>query len=139
MKSKSLIELREIFITNIELNVSTPYMPDDDNNFTIEIESTWSLSDDKKLYLSFPTYTFEATNQKTDEKCLTVNIMYFCAVDKDGETLVEIGDAVIAELRQSVETIVLHHFFKDLNDLLSRTGYPPIHFSSISAALEKSN
>jgi len=139
MKPEPRIELREITITNIELNVSTPYMPDEDNAFTIEMESPWSISDDKKLYLSFPTYTFEATNQKTDEKCLTVNIMYFCVVDKDGEILVEIDDAVIAKLRQSVETIVLHHFVKDMNDLLSRAGYPPIHFSSISAALEKSN
>ena len=45
--------------------------------------------------------------------------------------------SVIAELRQSVETIVLHNLFKDLNDLLSRVGYPPIHFSIISAALEE--
>ncbi len=138
MKSESRIELREIFITNIELSVNTPYIPDEDNDFTIEMESTWSISDDKKMYLSFPEYTFEATNKKTDEKCLTVNIMYFCAAGKDGEILVEIDDAVIDELRQSAETIVLHHFVRDLNDLLARAGYPLIHFSSLSEALEES-
>ncbi|MBW8003636.1 MAG: hypothetical protein FVQ80_16760 [Planctomycetes bacterium] len=138
MKSESRIELRKIFITDINLEVHTPYTPEEDNTFTIELESTWSLSDNKKTYISFPMYTFEATSKKTDEKCLTASIMYFCVVDRSGETLAEINDAVIAELRQSSETIVLHHFVKDLNDLLARAGYPLIHFSSLSAALEGS-
>ena len=139
MKPESRIELREVIITDINLDVSTPYISEEDLSFTIDLESTWSLSEDKKMYISFPAYTFEATSQKTDEKHLTVNITYFCAADRDHETSVEIDDAVIAELRQSTEAIVLHHFVKDLNDLLARVGYPPIHFSSISATLKESD
>ena len=52
MKSESRIELRKIFITDINLEVHTPYTPEEDNTFTIELESTWSLSDNKKTYIS---------------------------------------------------------------------------------------
>ena len=139
MKSEPRIELIEITIANIELNVSTPYEPDEDNSFTIEFESTWSLSENKKMYSSFPTYTFEATNKKTDQMCLMVNITYFCAVDRNGKTLVEVSDVVTNELRQYTETILVHNFVKDLNDLLTRAGYPRIHFWNILEALKESN
>ena len=136
MKSESRIELRQIIITDINLDVSIPYKSDEDLSFAIDLESTWSLSEDNKMYISFPAYAFEATGQKADGKNITINIKYFCVADRGPETLVEIDEEILTELRQSVETIVLHHFVRDLNDLLARTGYPPIHFSSISMVLE---
>jgi hypothetical protein len=137
MNSEYKIQLIEVVITDINLDVSAPYDSDEEYGFAIEMEGTWSLSEDKKMYILFPSYSFEVTCRSTEEKCIKANITYFCAADSDDKTLTEINNTVIAELHQSSEVIVLHHFVKDLNDLLARTGYPPIHFSNISAALEE--
>ncbi len=137
MSASDAVELRAVLITDIVLDVRCPSVSDEDKRFGIDVESTWSLSSDGKMYVSLPAYTFEVAREKTDEKLLTASISYFCAAAPVREVPEGVDDEVAAELHQCTDSVINHHFVKDLNDLLLRAGYPPIHFSRVTEALEE--
>ena len=130
------MQLREVLLTSIVLDVQVPHFDEHEYSFAIEFESTWVASEDSGMYISFPEYSFQATDKEGDAESLRAEITYFCTAASMQPTSGDISDEVRAQLRAHAEPVLLHYFVRDLNDLLTRSGYPPIHFSGISAVLK---
>lgn len=136
MKSPSY-KLREVVLTDVKLDVRGPHLPEHEYSFAIELATSWTLTEDHSLYVSFPGYSFVATDDKSKEKTVTLEIRYFCAAGRGQQRLPDVNDEIAARLKLCAEPVLLHYFVRDLNDLLVRSGYPAIHFSGISAALKE--
>jgi hypothetical protein len=136
MKSPAY-QLRDVVLTDVNLDVRGPHLSKRDYSFAIELQTSWSLTGDRTLYVSFPDYSFVATDDKTKEKAVTADIRYFCAAGLGQERLPEMSEEIASQLTVCAEPVLLHYFVRDLNDLLVRSGYPAIRFSGISAALKE--
>jgi hypothetical protein len=126
-------KLLEVLINALNVEIITPVFANKLEKMKLILNYTCNFERSKeKLILSYPSFDFKilSESKNNDEKdetnILNFEITYFTAIRLLNEEKVE-QQEFEDYLTDEIQRIILPYFNSELNNILVKTGYPPVH------------
>ncbi|ORC35743.1 hypothetical protein B4O97_08890 [Marispirochaeta aestuarii] len=127
----------DILLQSLNFEVFTPNIPEREDTYTISYNSEWTLSNDNKMFFSSIGISFEGTEKDKDELVVQTKVLYFAALKNNYiKNDDDFNDEVAEIINSEVKPVILSMFYRDTNDLFTKSGYPPIRIHDLQYALK---